>query len=300
MLMGEGAFNARLQSIKAAIDARNMTIDRLNGLLALADEMEDEDDAIAERKAAKRGMEEATEAKEALEKLLADVIRDWKEEKNRVIGHVVLSPPISFNYGDDGFTDDWAVVQVYPTKIARLNFIGNVIDLGSVNDYELTTWMYPHPANPKSFRYPGDRLLKCHGTVSDKEMYRPDPRNQDHNEEPVVMVLKNGNTTGLTVGRLNTIRAFVRHYFDGAPGEMSKEVSVLPRILKRHAYLFSECGDSGSVVIDGTGRIYGIITGGEGATDATDCTYVTSINFLLKRLAAFGIKANIFPLPADL
>ena len=31
-----------------------------------------------------------------------------------------------------------------------------------------------------------------------------------------------------------------------------------------------------------------------------DCTFVTSIKFLLKRLEAFGIEANIFPLAADL
>ena len=112
------------------------------------------------------------------------------------------------------------------------------------------------------------------------------------------MVLMNGNTSNLSVGRLNNIRAFVREYFEGQAGEVSKEVCVLPRNSKSGP--FSRRGDSGSVVIDGMGRVCGIVTGGDGATDASDCTFVTSINFLIKRLADFDIKANIFPLPANL
>jgi hypothetical protein len=54
------------------------------------------------------------------------------------------------------------------------------------------------------------------------------------------------------------------------------------------------------VVIDGSDRICGILTRGDGTTDVFDHSFVTSINFILKRLAAFGIKANIFPLPSDL
>jgi hypothetical protein len=125
-------------------------------------------------------------------------------------------------------------------------------------------------------------------------MFRPDPRNKDHDNDPVIMVLKNGNTSKLTVGRLNTIRAFVREYFDGVAGEMSKETSVLPHNSK--SGLFSVCGDSGSAVADARGRNCGILTGGDGATYVSD---FTSINSLVKRLAEFSIKANIFPSPTD-
>ena len=297
MLMGEAAFKARCKAIEDAIDAKGIVIKQLKRRLAVADEMEDEDDAYAERKAVKPKMEEAEEAIAAFKKLLADVARDWKDEEKRVLGHVTLSPPISLDDGD-GFTDDWAVIQIHPSMIAKLNFIGNAIDLGSVDVDKLTAWMYPHPANPNSFIYPGDRLLRFRGTVPDQEMFSPDQRTRDHNNDPVIMVLKNGNTSNLTVGRLNTIRAFLREYFEGKPGKMSREVGVFPRNSKSGP--FSERGDSGSVVIDGTGRVCGILTGGDGATDVSDCTFVTSINFLIKRLAAFGIHANIFPLPANL
>lgn len=155
--------------------------------------------------------------------------------------------------------------------------------------YEIATAIRAHPTNPNSFDYPADRLLKCFGTVSDREMYRPNPSTIDQDGDPVIMVVKNGIASKLTIGRLNS---------RNIPSKMSKEISVLPRDSKSGP--FSARGDCGSVVIDGSGRICGILTGGDGANDLSDHSFVTSINFILKRLAAFGIEANIFPSPNDL
>ena len=82
------------------------------------------------------------------------------------------------------------------------------------------------------------------------EMFKP-TTNLDHDN---TMVMKNGNASDLTIGRLNTIRAFVRTYStNGHPGKMSKEVCVLPRNSRSGS--FSARGDSGSAVIDGIGRV---------------------------------------------
>jgi len=217
-------------------------------------------------------------------KLFNDVARDWKDERNRIIGHVTLSPPINFDYGDEGFTDDLAVVEVYPSMIAKLNFVGNVFDLGSIVVAELTAWVEP------SFKYPKSHLLHFFGLVSDN-VFKPNFKtNVDYNN---IMVVKHGSASNPTMGRPNTVRASVRTYpIDGQPGKMSKEVCVVPRNPKSGP--LSACGDSGSAVIDGIGRVSGIITGGDAATDVSDCMFVTSINFLLKRLKSFGIEGNIF------
>jgi hypothetical protein len=62
------------------------------------------------------------------------------------------------------------------------------------------------------------------------------------------MIMKNESASDLTIGRLNTIRAFVRTYsIDGQPGKMSKEVWVLPRNSKSGS--FSARGDSGSMAL---------------------------------------------------
>ena len=158
--------------------------------------------------------------------------------------------------------------------------------------------MCPNPANPHSFEYPGNRLLKCFGMVSDKEMYKPDPRTQDQNNDATIMVLMNGNTSRLSVGRLNTIRPFIRTYFEGILGAVSREIAVLPRTSESGP--FSKRGDSGALVVDAKGRLCGVLTGGDGTSDLFDITFLTSINFIYERLQQCGFRPNFFPTKADL
>jgi len=54
---------------------------------------------------------------------------------------------------------------------------------------------------------------------------------------------------------------------------------------------FSEPGDSGSAVVDGKGRLAGLITSGTGIVEV----YSTSVGFLLQRMLKHGFHANIFP-----
>jgi hypothetical protein len=157
--------------------------------------------------------------------------------------------------------------------------------------------MHPHYANQPSFKYPGDRLLRFRGTLSDDEMHNPNLRNIDERNDPTIMVIKPGCSSGLTVGCLNNIRSVLRYPLKNKPGAYSKEVAILPRSSKSGA--FSEGGDSGAVVLNRWGAVAGMITGG-GVSESSDCTYVTSITFLLKRLLLHGIQAHIFPLPTDL
>ena len=157
MFMGEAAFKARCEAIESASGAKELILEHLTRRLADAHEMEDEEEATAEREEVEPEMKKAKRAIAALKKFLADVTRDWTVEENRVIGHVTLSPPITLNYGNDGFTDDWAVVQIESSMIAKFNLVDNAIDLDSVDVDELTAWMYPHPANLTSFEYPTNR-----------------------------------------------------------------------------------------------------------------------------------------------
>lgn len=131
-------------------------------------------------------------------------------------------------------------------------------------------------------------------------MWKPDPKTLDHDNNAVIMVMKRGHATGLTIGWLNTISSFTRYYFndelhlpENDVSLTSKEVSVLPQNSKSGP--FSEPGDSGSSVADGKGRIAGLVTGGAGDTNVSDCTYVTSINFIRKRMENYGLYANFFP-----
>ena len=102
--------------------------------------------------------------------------------------------------------------------IAELNFVGNAIDLRSIPVDTLTAWIDP------SFEYAGNRFFRFCDLVSDEEMFKP---KLDHVH---ILIMKKGSASNLTIGCLNTIRAFVRTYsIDGQSGKMSKEVCVLPR-----------------------------------------------------------------------
>ncbi|KAG9099811.1 hypothetical protein FRC06_004824 [Ceratobasidium sp. 370] len=173
-----------------------------------------------------------------------------------------------------------AVVEIDHACIDKTNFISNCID-------------YLHPANVTSFKYPGNWLLKFFDTILDGQMGKPANKTLNHNHNPVIMAIKPGGASGLMVRHLNTICSVLRYYFKGELGQSSREVAVYPHISKSGT--FSEPSDSGSVIINNTGRVMGILTSSAGATELLDCTYVTSINFLIKHLQTNGYKPNIFP-----
>ncbi|KAF7776688.1 hypothetical protein Agabi119p4_5081 [Agaricus bisporus var. burnettii] len=297
-LLGDDALKMRINNIHTEIGRKNIILEQLVERLQNFEGQYDEE-TEEERTIILRLQGEAKQAIAALEQLLHNVTRDWDSPAGRTIGHTVFSPPLGFGVGPNQYTEDWAVVEINRSCIDSTNFVGNCIDLGtSVPVDEFTTWMFPSRANPTSFKYPGDRFLRFFGTIPDSEMGRPDGRTLDQDNNPVIMVIKRGGASDLTVGRLNSIRSVIRFYFKGVPGSSTREVAVFPRNSKSGA--FSMKGDSGSVVVDGKGRIAGILTGGTGATEVSDCTYVTSINFLVDRLKASGYKPNIFPTVTDL
>ena len=293
LLFGNAAIEKYITAIESEVRGKYFMNDWFERRLERTKQM-DEEHAKKERKHVLRELEETTEAISAISEFYTNVSKDWRKREDRILGHVVLSPPISFSVGEEGFTEDWAVIEVDDSKLNLTNFVGNVIDLGiTIPIYDFITWMSPHPTNPPSFDYPHDRLLKLSGTISDEEIWKPSLKALDHDNDPCIMVIKCGNTTGLTIGRLNTIRSFTKVYFNDQPDHMSKEVVVLPRNYESNA--FSEPGDSGSAVVDGKGRLAGLLTGGAGDTEAFDCTYVTSANFILKRMLEYGLEANLYP-----
>jgi len=251
------------------------------------------DDAQDERADAEHLRDAANKAIDRLGAFHQEVISKWENPAGRILGHVALAPPLEFSVGSLEFTQDIAVIEVDSSKIDASNFRGNVIDLGTdINSADFAVRMYPDVLNRAHFKYPSDRLLKLHDTLSVDEMRHPQTVDQDG--EKCIMVLKNGSKTNLTFGRANNIFSYTRYHFENSPGIISKEWAILPADSKSGP--FSAPGDSGSVIVDGSGRIGGLLTSGGGATETSDITYATPISFILERLGAFGFKAN-FNLP---
>ena len=286
LLMGTDGFVARIRDIEEKIKETYGAIEYYKRVLNVAGSQSAKTHRALE-------LENAESAVEEFEQFLLEAKQDWEDPENRIIGHVVLSPPFLLNAGNGGYMQDFAVVEIDPAKINATNFIGNAIDLGSDSTLGTVTLirnMLPDTIDRHSFNYPFDRLIQFNNILSVNEMEDPSPEN--------FMVLKHGCSSGLTTGRLNNVRSVLRRAFETRPGVFSREFAVLPR--KREHHSFSEHGDSGAAVVNAWGAVAGMLTSGDGSSLKSDCTYITPIAFLLERLEELNFPANIFPTAADI
>ncbi|KAI0927764.1 hypothetical protein AcW1_005200 [Taiwanofungus camphoratus] len=296
-LLGTRAFDKLLDSIRLRIgrhaimlEQHEDTIKRLEARLADGDEDDEEEvaDARKELGLAKGQVTAVNDAIETLEKFYSQVKQDWGVPRARVIGHIRFSPALAFNVGPDGFTEDWGAFEIDGPKFAK-GFKGNVMDLGTeIPSDVFTLKMYPRDDGLTTFKYPSDRLLPLRDMISQELMRRPDML--DHDNEPCVIVIKSGNATGVTIGRATGIFSFVR---DDDTGKVSKEWAVYN--YDKNSGVFSAPGDSGSIVVDGRGRIGGLLTGGAGKTETSDVTYVTPMFWLWPRIKQRFPNAHLNP-----
>ena len=115
----------------------------------------------------------------------------------------------------------------------------------------------------------------------------------DENGEECLIVVKNGNTTGVTIGRATGIESFVREYDEHDIRSRSMQLTIYPSSHKDGA--FSAPGDSGSVIADANGRIFGILTGGAGRKDSTDVTYAAPYYWVEERIMSAFPDSYLYP-----
>ena len=151
--------------------------------------------------------------------------------------------------------------------------------------------MHPHPEGRSSFKYPVGGLLQVEGIIREEEIRKPTLL--DANGEECLIVIKNGKSTGITIGRGTGIESFVREYHDYGIKSTSTEIAIYPYKHKDGA--FSSPGDSGSIVVNGLGRIVGLLTGGSGTTDSTDVTYVTPYFWVQEQIKKAFPNSYLYP-----
>jgi len=289
LILIETSFQQHLVSINDKIDAQNFLIryqnDRLNQSKrggAFAETMRE--DARNELKKAEREIEGLTTFRKEL-------LAHWSTGESRILGHVIFSPPIVLSARPNEYTQDVAVIEIDTSKIDPGSFGGNVLDVGTkYSPGVLTAMMCPNPKNTHSFVFPYDRLLSLRGTIPDTEVRKPTM--YDENDKSCIIVIKSARGTDVTVGRANNIFSYTRTHPGNITG-VSKEWTILP--FDKESGPFSDKGDSGAVVVDGRGRIGGLLTGGTGSTDTSDITYVTPISFVMKIIRSNESLANAYP-----
>jgi hypothetical protein len=152
--------------------------------------------------------------------------------------------------------------------------------------------MHPHPEGRSTFKYPVGGLLQVKGVVEEEEIRQP--TSLDENGEECLIVIKNGKSTGATIGRGTGMESFVREYHDSGMHSTSMEIAIYPYNHKDGA--FSAPGDSGSIVLDGLGRVVGLLTGGSGTTDTTDVTYVTPYFWVQEQIKKAFPDSHLYPI----
>jgi hypothetical protein len=140
--------------------------------------------------------------------------------------------------------------------------------------------LYPRPSDRANYSYPEDGLLQTCDIVPEADFR--DPQDLDVHGVKSLLCVKNGRSTQATFGHVNGLESLTRDYDKYGIHRDSIQLIVLGYDVRIHKYRkFSEAGDSGAIVVGRDGRIIGLLTGGSGATDEMDKTYITPY-FLLE------------------
>lgn len=297
-LPAENGYSRLLNNIKGEIEGGELVLDLCERKIK-AFEGKDNPEAVAVCTKAQNTLDETKKDQETFQSFEREVRAKWDKPENRVLGYTLLSPPIVLGAAPNGYSEDWAIIEVDLDKFDAENFEGNIIDLGTeIDPGTFTIMMNPNPRNHPSFQYPVDRLLRLRDTIPIEELRAP--MSLDENGEQCLMVIKRGSTTGLTIGRANQLESFARTYWDDGTTQTSKEWPILPR--NKESGAFSLKGDSGAAIADGKGRLGGMLTGGTAYSDDNpfsdtfDITYATPIDPLLSSFQHHGFgMVNLNP-----
>jgi len=233
----------------------------------------------------------ATEAIDKLYELYNRTKRDFGVQCQRVIGHVVWSPAMSVGTAPYDFTKDVCVVKLDKARFLR-NFRGNVIDLGTVMEaVKLMSKIRPSTDREPHFKYPAECLLEPTTILPESRMRHPDT--QDHDGGKSHYVIKRGLASLPTIGRTTGYFSCVREYFPNGTHRDSSEWTILPYSDGRYASAFAVGGDSGCVVVLGTGEFGGIVTAGSGRMEFADTTYATPMFWLWSVIKAQFPNADL-------
>ncbi|KAG9033294.1 hypothetical protein FRB95_000389 [Tulasnella sp. JGI-2019a] len=279
VILGTSGFNEKLAAIDYEIEGKLHLITDAQERIGLV-KGEDDPVSVKERTSAEQDLQKAEEGLEALGTFRKDIATHWEAKENRVFGELVWAPPIVLSTDPGKYTQDLAVIKVDLGTLDASNYFGNTINIGNkYTRYEFMEKVYLHPASPTSFKFPANRLVTLKDQVPESALFKPPILGAAG--ESCLIVFKNGAKTGTTIGKANSVSSFTRTYFAGQYVE-SREWPVIAT--NKDSRAFSAKGDSGSCVADVFNRVGGILTGGSGATESSDVTYVTPISFIMQVL----------------
>ncbi|KAK0219891.1 hypothetical protein IW262DRAFT_1448391 [Armillaria fumosa] len=221
---------------------------------------EDPDEAAEDKATMEAKRTKLAKVKEdigVLENLYNELNSQWDDIACRNIGHVEWAPEISVDI--EGYTKD----------IGTFEFKGNVVDLGvKFTPRQLTDMFYPQSGGRTVFKFPANRQLRINGWVTRELLANPDCFDSDG--EPCLIVMKDGNTTGLEAYTCDEL------------GIESIELAIYN--YDKQSGPFSAKGDSGSLIFDGMGHMVGILHSGMVKGGSSHATYATPAWWAIEQL----------------
>ncbi|KZT02093.1 uncharacterized protein LAESUDRAFT_763199 [Laetiporus sulphureus 93-53] len=133
---------------------------------------------------------DVAEAIEDLEKCYEKIKKEWRKLSQHIINYICFSFTITFN----------SAFELNDSNFKNV-FKGDFIDLGTeIPSNQFTLKMYLHDDGKLTFEYLDDHLLSLHDMIIEECMHEPDML--DHDNEACLLIIKNGNTTDVTISKL--------------------------------------------------------------------------------------------------
>lgn len=126
LLLGTRAFDNLDESVKKRIRRNTFMVEYYERCVEESQARE----AARELKGNQCLLDNAIKAIKVLEEFHDEVKKNWSLPSQRILGHIARSPPITLGAGTEGFTEDFAIVELDSSKVEKV-FEGNVIDLGT-------------------------------------------------------------------------------------------------------------------------------------------------------------------------
>ncbi|KAJ4501282.1 hypothetical protein C8R41DRAFT_892481 [Lentinula lateritia] len=291
--LGHSGYISALQSMMGAIgDLHHLNKDWQDILDRLGEAQEDESETTTQKREEHLNLaKKAWWKTEKINEFHTDVSKLWNLPNDRIIGEVVHFEPIAASVGPQKLPEDWALIALHENKFEWDKFKGNVVYIGgNLSSAEYGKIMFPTDDERTNYAYPKDGLLQVRGVIQLDDIYNP--KHLDVNGEQCLLVVKNGLTTGTTIGRALGMESFTRVYKESKIEKTSIEFGVLSYGSTKGP--FSAAGDSGSIVLDRNGDILGMLTGGAGTANRTDVTYVTPYAYLDKAIKKYFPDSSLY------
>jgi len=132
MHLGTRAYKNALDAVVAKLKDETTKVDQYKKEIDGLGEATENDDpgVIKARNALAIELAKAESTKASVNELHDDITKLWGTESQRILGHVLYTPPLAI-IKDSLFTEDWSLIELIREKFDWDGFRGNVVDLGT-------------------------------------------------------------------------------------------------------------------------------------------------------------------------